>query len=73
MKLRVSDLQSASDLDSIRNSCDVFFFTKMRVSCTFERSAGVQFAENEMIRGTIPSLLPFFQVCHFFYEVLLKK
>ena len=24
MKLRVSDLQSASDLESIRNSCDVF-------------------------------------------------
>ena len=32
MALRVSDLQSESDLDSTRNSCDVFLFTELQLS-----------------------------------------
>ena len=32
MALRVSDLQSESDLDSIRNSSDVFLFKELQLS-----------------------------------------
>ena len=50
MTLRSSDLQSDSDLDSIRNSCDVFF---LQFFCFSDTAFAVTLVEHDFVFGTL--------------------
>ena len=66
LEIRVSDWQSGSDLDSIRNSCDVFYFKKLLYILDTQISIWKSFCMATSHQIHMP------QICHLFSPLNFK-